>query len=341
MTAANFPMPVLGFLAQHEGGWSDNAADPGGPTMAGVTQRTYDGWRKRKGLPTRSVRELTGDEHKAIYREYWDAIRGDDIPSGLDNAVFDPAVNSGPGQAAKWLQRAVGLSGADVDGAVGPVTLAAVGVTDTVETISRMCAQRMSFLRQLRTWATFKNGWTRRVAEVEATSIRMASIDALRPKAVEAEKRAETAKSAGAATGTAGTASAGAGGADASGTADVTALPAEVLIALGAVLLIVALAFAWRAYKQRTRKRALEAEETRVETPPPAPAQPVPSTLGLPAPATRRQVMATNDKARWGWLCPLCMNAHPPDEKTCPTAPEPAAPERPTKPAAQEPKPAG
>ena len=55
-------------------------------------------------------------------RKYWDKVAGDLLPSGLDYAVFDAAINSGPGRAAKWLQELVGVT---ADGAIGPGTLAA------------------------------------------------------------------------------------------------------------------------------------------------------------------------------------------------------------------------
>ncbi len=123
MTASSFDEALKRVLV-HEGGYADHPADPGGATMRGVTQRVYDGWRRRRGVPVRSVRLIEPGEVEAIYRlQYWDAVRADDLPAGLDYGVFDAAVHSGPGQAAKWLQRALGVT---ADGQVGEATLAAL-----------------------------------------------------------------------------------------------------------------------------------------------------------------------------------------------------------------------
>lgn len=95
----------------HEGGYVDDPQDPGGETNKGITHKTYDAWRKRQGQPTRSVKHITPEEVAEIYRQqYWNKIAGDDLPSGVDYAVFDFAVNSGPSRAAQFLQRAVGVA---------------------------------------------------------------------------------------------------------------------------------------------------------------------------------------------------------------------------------------
>lgn len=97
---------ALGRVLGHEGGFSDHPEDNGGETMWGITHRTYDAYRRAKGLPTQSVQEITRSEMIEIYRrEYWDAVRGDDLPAGVDYAIFDFAVNSGPGRAAQSVPR--------------------------------------------------------------------------------------------------------------------------------------------------------------------------------------------------------------------------------------------
>ncbi|WP_246677573.1 glycosyl hydrolase 108 family protein [Mesorhizobium sp. B2-3-12] len=95
-------------MLAHEGGYSNHPADPGGATMKGVTQRVYDGYRKSKGLSTRSVKGIQTAELNEIYdRQYWDAVKGDLLPAGVDYVVFDGAVNSGPGRSIMWLQQAL------------------------------------------------------------------------------------------------------------------------------------------------------------------------------------------------------------------------------------------
>jgi lysozyme family protein len=157
---ANFDT-ALDWVLAHEGGFVNHPKDPGGATNRGVTQRVYDGYRERKGLARRSVRAIAAEEVREIYwAQYWNAVRGDDLPSGLDYAVFDYAVNSGPRRAAMDLQRELGVK---VDGVIGQVTLAAISRVDVFDLIVRLCERRMRFLRALKHWKTFGRGWTRRV----------------------------------------------------------------------------------------------------------------------------------------------------------------------------------
>jgi lysozyme family protein len=111
--------------------------------------------------------ELVGPMYKA---KYWDKIKGDDLPEGVDYAVLDAAVNSGPGRAAKWLQSCVGV---EPDGGIGPKTLAAVAAFDPKELVEDYAKRRLSFLMDLPHWGTFGKGWGRRVAEVQNTASSM------------------------------------------------------------------------------------------------------------------------------------------------------------------------
>ena len=156
-----------------EGGKVNNPNDPGGRTNEGVIQRVYDGWRRRKGLPLRSVYEMEAAERDDIYRnQYWVAVRGDELPGGVDLAVYDGAVNSGPAQATKWLQRALGVA---ADGHIGEATLRALDeCTDIDALIVAICARRLAFMQALRTWPTFGSGWAKRVAAVQRASLQLA-----------------------------------------------------------------------------------------------------------------------------------------------------------------------
>jgi lysozyme family protein len=148
----------------HEGGNVDHPRDPGGRTSHGVTQRIYDGWRRKQGLPVRDVWKSTASERAAIYKaQYWDAVRGDELPAGVNYVLFDGAVNSGPVQSIKWLQRALGVQ---ADGHLGESTMAAILThSDHDRMIADICERRMAFLKALRTFSTFGRGWTRRVSE--------------------------------------------------------------------------------------------------------------------------------------------------------------------------------
>jgi len=144
-------------LIGHEGGYSNNPADPGGETMWGVTLKVA-----RANGYTGPMRSMGLDVAKGIYRAlYWDRCRCDDLPQGVAFDVFDAAVNSGPGQAARWLQRAVGVAD---DGVIGPVTLAAVRKLQPGALRARYSGMRLDFMTQLSTWGTFGRGWARRIA---------------------------------------------------------------------------------------------------------------------------------------------------------------------------------
>jgi lysozyme family protein len=166
-TRDRFPA-CLAETLRWEGGYSDHPRDPGGPTMAGVIQRVYDAWRDQMGLERRHVREIERRELEAIYRQnYWRAVRGDELPPGVDLVVWDFGVNSGPGRAIRALQACVGVT---VDGHLGAGTLAAVRAADPDALVSALMAERRRFLRQIKTFPTFGKGWLRRCDGVEATA---------------------------------------------------------------------------------------------------------------------------------------------------------------------------
>jgi len=162
---------ALKHVLVHEGGWADHPKDPGGATMKGVTLVTY---RRHFGEDKSKddLRNITDEELGQIYRSgYWSKCRCDDLPSGVDYAVFDAAVNSGPGRGAKWLQAAVG---AKQDGGIGPKTLTRIKNYDPIQITDTMCDRRLTFLRNLSTWSTLGKGWGRRVEGVRATALTMA-----------------------------------------------------------------------------------------------------------------------------------------------------------------------
>jgi lysozyme family protein len=169
---------ALALVLQHEGGYVDHPADPGGATKYGITKATLE---THRGRPMRKadVQALTVGEAGAIYRAtYWDGIRGDALPAGLDYCLFDFAVNSGQARAVIGLQRALGVAD---DGRLGPLTLSASLKADPERLVRTICAGRMAFLRKLSTFRTFGKGWTRRVAGVEAEALRMARAAPARP----------------------------------------------------------------------------------------------------------------------------------------------------------------
>ena len=145
-------------LLGHEGGYSNHPSDPGGETMWGVTKRVAQAHGYMGPM-----RELPVALAKQIYKKaYWDAVSADLIPAHTRYAVFDAAVNSGPVQAIKWLQRAMGVE--DV-GRFGPKTTAAVAVADEgLE--ARFLGHRLMFMTNLKNWDAFSEGWAKRIAQI-------------------------------------------------------------------------------------------------------------------------------------------------------------------------------
>lgn len=146
-------------LVGHEGDFSDHPDDPGGKTRYGVTEAIARevGYRG-------DMRELPLELAKRIYQErYWKTVRADELPATVRYVMFDAAVNSGPAQAIKWLQRAVNVQD---DGIIGPRTLAATAAVDSQRLKAVIIAQRLRFMTDLRNWNSFSRGWARRIADL-------------------------------------------------------------------------------------------------------------------------------------------------------------------------------
>jgi lysozyme family protein len=162
MTAFESALP---FILRWEGGFVDHPADPGGRTNKGVTQRVYDAWLRRQGLPARDVKLITDDEVHRIYESgYWIPPRCDLLSSPLGLVQFDTAVNMGAGRAVRFLQKAVGC---DDDGDFGPATESAVAACDAGAVIGTYCDLREAFYRRIvqnkPSQAVFLKGWMNRL----------------------------------------------------------------------------------------------------------------------------------------------------------------------------------
>lgn len=242
---------ALAFTLAYEGGWSDHPKDPGGATMKGITLAVYRQFKP--GATKTDLRKISDGDVAEIYStNYWRKVNGDRLASGVDLATFDAAVNSGVSRANKWLMAAIG------------------GADD--QTVRRICAARLGFVRSLKIWSTFGKGWSRRIAAVEAKGVAWA-LAAKSPRSavkaallgeVDAAKKVSARQTKGATT--AGGASAAGGGAyglDA-GQADTAAnlLVAGLLIAglaLVAVLVVRGLVNKHRAEAYVAEVEALEA----------------------------------------------------------------------------------
>jgi lysozyme family protein len=157
-------------MLKSEGGFVNHPSDPGGMTNLGVTKATWENWVGRESDEA-EMRGLTPEKVEPLYKKkYFDAVRGDELPMGLDYLMFDFAVNAGAGRAIKILQTAVGVT---PDGGFGPMTMAAVQAVDPVDLIERFSQAKENFYRSLTTFATFGKGWLNRVADVKVKASAM------------------------------------------------------------------------------------------------------------------------------------------------------------------------
>jgi lysozyme family protein len=164
-TKRDFPMSSSHFEAclrevlKHEGGFVNHPKDPGGATNMGITKATLEQFRGRK-VSVDEVKTLTREEAARIYRlNYWDVIKGDALPAGINLCVFDCAVNSGPHRALKFLKETMN------DRAVLP---------ESASRIQAYTRYRLRFLIHLSTWPTFGRGWLKRVKAIEKKALSMA-----------------------------------------------------------------------------------------------------------------------------------------------------------------------
>ncbi|MDK2769945.1 MAG: hypothetical protein KYX69_19780 [Sphingomonas sp.] len=244
----------------HEGGYVDHPKDPGGATNLGITLATLSAWRKRP-VTKAEVKALTKVEAEAIYgANYWNPLRCEDLPFGVDLATFDYGVNSGISRSAKALQFVLGVS---ADGRIGSDTVKAAVLANGKATIQKLCASRLGFVRSLKTWATFGKGWGRRIADVEAKAVAMylarggsLSAPARRELELEGKKAGDTAKAQNKGVGL----SAAGGGGAAGGEAMVSAEPNWLLI-VSIIVVVTALAAALLV-KARHNKARSEAYES-------------------------------------------------------------------------------
>lgn len=160
-------------ILKHEGGFVNHPRDPGGATNKGITIATFRAYINPRGN-VEALRAMTTEQAVKIYRgEYWNKVRADDLPIGVDYAVADFAVNSGPRRAAIYLQEILDVA---PDGKIGPITIAAANQWPARKLINAICDKRLSFLQRLSTWDTFGNGWSRRVREVRSHALEDADL---------------------------------------------------------------------------------------------------------------------------------------------------------------------
>lgn len=143
-------------LLGNEGGYTNNPNDPGGETNWGITVAVA-----RENGYIGAMQDMDQSVAKAIYeKKYW-LPAFDQLPYPIAFQVFDAAVNSGVGQAVRWLQRSIGVAD---DGKLGPVTLQAIQAVDPMKLVLLFNAERLMFMTNLTTWGSFGKGWARRIS---------------------------------------------------------------------------------------------------------------------------------------------------------------------------------
>ena len=173
MTATNFSQ-CLALLLVSEGGNDDDPDDPGGRTSRGITQREYDAYRQtHPNLPS-DVWDAPQTAVETIYDvSYWHPWCPQ-LPDGVDYVFFDVSVLHGPGKAAVWLQRALGVK---PDGHIGVITLTRLKSAAPSEVVSTMTALRRDHFNGIvankPTQRKYLKGWLARADRVEADALKM------------------------------------------------------------------------------------------------------------------------------------------------------------------------
>jgi lysozyme family protein len=161
---------ALKHVLKHEGGYVNHPSDPGGMTNLGVTRKVWESWTGKQATEA-DMRALTPEVVAPLYKKmYWDKVQGDELPVGVDYAVFDFAVNAGVSRASRALQNILFVAS---DGIIGPNTLRVAAQRDPKELIELYSEDRRLFYSQLPTFSVFGKGWLRRVDDVKTHALKM------------------------------------------------------------------------------------------------------------------------------------------------------------------------
>src|SRR5882724_6998850 len=164
----------LAFTLREEGGYVDDPADPGGATNMGITLATYRQWSGDPELGAAQVEDMTQRTARAIYRSlYWNPLRADALPPGVDLSVFDMGVNAGIWASARLLQRALGFTGEEVDGCIGPETLSAAAKPDPRTLVDDLAGRQAAYYKSLSDFPTFGTAWLSRTQRRRSAALAM------------------------------------------------------------------------------------------------------------------------------------------------------------------------
>ena len=162
---------IIPWVHQDEGEFSNDPHDTGGPTRLGITIHDYRKWTGNKNATALDVKNMSEAMVRDIYKEwYWDAVNGDELPSGVDYFMFDSGLLSGTVTASRWLQRCVGVK---PDGIIGPRTLEAIRKDEPLQVLLKVEKLRRQSLRSLKQWSRYGRGWTNRVNKSKARALKL------------------------------------------------------------------------------------------------------------------------------------------------------------------------
>ena len=156
---------VFSKTIEFEGGYSTDHADKGNWTGGEIGSGELKGTKygiSARAYPTLDIKNITIEQAKELYRkDYWNPIKGDQLNGDIGFHIFDFAVNAGVGPASRAAQA---IAGAQVDGVIGPKSVAAINAVDEVEFIARLLGSRLSRMTVANTWGAHGKGWARRIA---------------------------------------------------------------------------------------------------------------------------------------------------------------------------------
>jgi len=163
---------AIGTVLAHEGGFVDNPADPGGRTNFGITQGYYDGLAAHGKVEPLDVKDLTIDQAKAIYQQFWwNAFQYEAInDQTVATKVFDEAVNVGSRRMHKFTQQACNVLGQNliVDGNLGPKSFEAINACDPQALVTQLRSELATYYTNLANakpeLKIFLRNWLRRAA---------------------------------------------------------------------------------------------------------------------------------------------------------------------------------
>lgn len=165
---------ALNYVLQSEGGFINDPDDSGGATNKGITLAVFKEYKRNNHLTLEDLKNISNSDVYDIYKKlYWDRVYADNLNSGCDYACFDFAVNAGVARSVKLAQ---GVVGANVDGIMGPATLALCNRVDTLFFINAFSNSKREFYESIvknkPTQEKFLKGWLNRIEIVKTNSLK-------------------------------------------------------------------------------------------------------------------------------------------------------------------------